>query len=241
MQRSIKIVCFVGLLLAFSLTNLMAAEKADQKDASAKSEQADAEKAKQPEQAPKAEEVKEQKTEKKVVPTYPVDSRKIKVTIKMKSGKNISGVVKHFLISENMVDHIGEPTFTICDGPVVQHEMDEFQLAWDKIKSISFNKKNKENGEKSCYEDSDKSPNRWECLMTNEYVLNSKEKKGKHTVQNRQMFRFVIDTGKNTVNVDSHLGKVKITNERDESRKMAQMEKELNDVFKNSILSITFK
>ena len=64
--------------------------------------------------------------------------------------------------------------------------------------------------------------------MQNEYNALSKDKtkKGAHIILNKEVFRFVIDTGKGIINVDSHLGKVKITNERDESRNAKAMEKE---------------
>jgi len=251
------ITCFVGLLLALSLTTAWADKTSETKDTK-KPEQTDVDKKAKPCDKAKAEKTPEAKPEakpepkkdvakpevvKEPEPTYPVDPRKLRVTIKMKNGKVIKGVVKHFLISEKLVDHIGKPVFTLCDGPTVEYEMDEFSMPWEKVKSIVFNKKNKENGEKSCYEDSDKSQERWECLMTNEYYATSKDKskKGKHTIQDRNLFRFVVDTGKKIVNVDSHLGKVKITNERDESRKMDAMEQELKTVFKTAILSITFK
>jgi len=173
---------------------------------------------------------------------FPVDSRRIHATIKMKNGKAFSGVVKHFLVSDRLIDHLQEPDFTLCDGPTVSYNADEYVMNWEQVSSVQFNSKNKENGEISCVEDSDASPERMECVMTNEYIAFSKDKAkpGEHVIRDKELFRFVIDTGKALVNVDGHLGKIKINNMRDESRKDKEMAKELNSQFANGILSIHF-
>lgn len=248
MHRKTLFTLLIGMLVLFACGIAGAEEITDQAPADNQ----------KPEAEPTAEEAKEaappeataaeatpppEKPTPPPAPSYPIDQRKIKVTITMKNGKTIKGVVKHFLISEKVIDHLSDLQFSLSDGPTVQHEMDEFQVSWDKFTKILFNRKNKENGEASCVEDSDKSPDRLECSMTNEYVGYSKDKKkkGAHIIQNRNMFRFVVDTGRRTVNVDSHLGKIRITNERDEKRGMKVLEKELNKVFSSAILSIIFR
>ncbi len=215
------------------LENMLKADRPAKKE---KAEEPKGEEKKAEDQAAAPVEEKAQKI------TYPVDERKIKVAITMKNGKTIKGVVRHFLVSEKVIDHMAEMNYSLSDGPTVRYKMDEFSLPWDKIRSIEFAKRNKENGEISCVEVSDISPDRFECIMQNEYNATSKDKtkKGAHIILNKEVFRFVIDTGKGIVNVDSHLGKVKITNERDESRNAKAMEKELRDVFKTSILKIAF-
>jgi hypothetical protein len=174
--------------------------------------------------------------------SFPTDPRNIRITVKYKSGKTVSGRVLHFLKSVNLVDHVGDPELTVADGLTVQYQTDEFSIGWDKLLLVDFSKGNKENGEISCYEDSDKSPDRMECTMINQYQAFSKAlgKKAPHIIVDGDLFRFVVDTGKGLVNVDSHLGRVKITNERDERRRMEDMEKELRTLYKDAILSISF-
>lgn len=252
MHRKTLFALLIGTLVLFACGIAWAEEVTDQAPADNQGPEADppaeeAEEAAAPEGAPAEAAPAEaaapvKKPTPPPAPSYPVDQRKINVTITMKNGKTIKGVVKHFLISEKVIDHLSELQFSISDGPTVQHEMDEFQMSWDKLAKIQFNRKNKENGEASCVEDSDKSPDRLECSMTNEYVgyAKDKNKKGGHVIQDRNMFRFVVDTGRHTVNVDSHLGKIRITNERDEKRDMKILEKELNKIFSGAILSIVF-
>lgn len=173
---------------------------------------------------------------------FPEDPHKLRVTVKMKSGATITGRVKHFLKAVNQVDHLSEPEWTLADGVTVEFEYSEFSVSWDKLHSIAFNGSYQENGEISCYEDSDKSPERMECIMLNQYHVFTKEKgpKAPHVVVDGEMFRLVVDTGKGLVNVDSHLGRFKITNQRDESRRMEDMEKELREVYRDAVLNITF-
>lgn len=182
---------------------------------------------------------KEAKEEK----SFPVDERKLKVTIKMKNGKTFTGVVKHFLQSGDIEDHLSDDyDWMLAEGPTVQHNRNEFTMNWDKIKKIELDKSNKENGESSCVEVTDISPDRMECIMINQYNAYAKDKKSKgaHKIINKDLFRFVVDTGKETVNVDGHLGKVKITNARDESRREKKLYKELQKVFADGILWIKF-
>ncbi len=181
--------------------------------------------------------------EKKPEQTFPPDERRISVTIKLVNGKTISGRVKNFLISERIKDHLVEPTWNLSDGPTVQHGMDEFIMDWSKISMLEYDKKNMENGEISCVEVSDVSMDRKECLMQFGYnaYAKDKKKKGAHKIKNKEMFRFVVATGKGDVKVDVHLAKVLIDNSRDESRDEKAMEAELKNLFKNRIKTMYFK
>jgi len=190
-------------------------EAAAEAKAEAKPEEAKAE-VKKPELAPE--------------PEFPVDERKLKVTIKMKSGKTVTGIVKHFLVANRVPDFMVEPDFMLSEGPTIMGEGTEYVVTWQDVKKLDFNKKNRENGEVSCVEDYDKSPERKECVMINEYSIFPKSKKGSFVVQTKEMFRIVFTNGKK---VDLHLGKVKITNERDEQRSFKNLSKQLQDMFKS--------
>jgi len=175
-------------------------------------------------------------------PQFGEDSRKLSVTIKMKNGKSYKGVVKQFLAAEKIVDHSEEPVFSLSEGPTVQYQTDEFIMDWSKIQRVEFNKKNKENGEISCVDVTDVSPDRKECIMANEFVAfsNEKDKKGEHLIRSKDWYRFVIKSGGSEFKVDSHLGDIKVSNERDEGRQEKELAKELNEWFKNEILSMEF-
>jgi|GEM_PF-4493084 len=166
----------------------------------------------------------------------PVDERKITVTIKMKDGRSMTGIVRHFLISDRVPDYLSEPVFMLSDGPVVMGEGTEFVMEWPDVKLIDFNKQNRENGEVSCVEDYDKSPDRKECVIINDYKIVGKKIQGDYVVQNREMFRIVLTNGKK---IDFFLGKFKVTNERDETRDQKTLSTDLESLFKNNVLSIT--
>ncbi len=247
MRRLLILALMVGIA-NFMLLSVACAQEEDEKQSptedsldsilttpkSAPEPAADAKPAKPEEAPPTAIEVPKEE--------FPVDPRNLRISIKMKNGKSINGRVKNFLISERLVDHMGDPAFSLCDGPTVQYEMNEFVMDWSDIGTIVFNKKNKENGEISCVEVSDVSLERMECIMINEFsaFARDKSKKGAHIIIDKNLFRFVVDTGKGIVNVDTHLGKVKVTNERDESRKSKEMVKELKGVFSNEAMLISF-
>jgi len=169
--------------------------------------------------------------------SFPVDERKITVTIKMKDGRNMTGIVRHFLVADRVPDYLSEPTFMVADGPTVMGEGTEFVMEWPDVKLIEFNKQNRENGEVSCVEDYDKSPDRKECVIINEYKIVGKKVQGDYVVQNKEMFRIVLTNGKK---IDFFLGKFKVTNERDETRDQKTLSTDLESLFKNNVLSISF-
>ena len=110
--------------------------------------------------------------------SFPVDERKITVTIKMKDGRSLTGIVRHFLISDRVPDYRTEPPFMVADGPIAMGDGTEFTMEWPDVKLIDFNRQNRENGEVSCVEDYDKSPDRKECVIINEYKIIGKKEKG---------------------------------------------------------------
>ncbi len=192
----------------------------------------------------KAEPVVQAEPEKAPEPKFPPDSRKIKVSIKLKDKKIWKGTVINFLTAPNLTDHGAEPQWEISEGLMVTYDRNEFFVPWEEIKTIEFNKKNRENGEKNCYEVSDASPDRVECLMINQYVLYTKKKgqKARHIIESKDFFRFVVKTYKGEMNFDTHLGKIRVTNERDEEIiDRDALLKDMDEQYKKAVYSISFQ
>ncbi len=176
-------------------------------------------------------------------PQFPPDKRNIKVSIKLKDKKIWKGTIVNFLVAQGITDHGAQPQWELSEGLMVTYDRNEFFVPWEDIKTIEFNKKNRENGEKNCYEVSDASPDRVECLMINQYVLYTKKKgkKARHVIESKDFFRFVVKTYKGNQNFDTHLGKIRVTNERDEQIiDREALIKDMDEQYKNAVLSITF-
>ena len=173
-----------------------------------------------------AAEVKETKT-------FPADERKLFAKITLADGKIVQGRVRNFLEGVPQPDMISEPEWHPSDGPLVQFGTDEFVLDWKEVKTITYDKKFEENGEVSCVEDMDDSPDRRECTMLNRYSITSSSKKAKGTgiVAGTVPFRIVLEGagGKPGITVDSFLGRIRFTNQRDETRNAGKLAQELKD------------
>ncbi len=175
--------------------------------------------------------------------TFPPDARKMYAKIVLADGKTVKGRVLNFLEGLPQPDMLAAPEWQQSEGPVVQFGTDEFVLDWKDVKVISYDKKFKENGEVSCVENMDASPDRRECTMYNQYIITSRAKKakGKGLIASRNAFRIVLEGkgGKPGVVVDTFLGRMRFTNQRDETRNAGKLAQELKEQKEKNVKSIT--